>query len=140
MCSSDLLTTDVDVSMLQEALARESVGSFVVEGALFRSKAKLLDLAKTEVNIQISKNILKFFSSYASRGNNDVKVPILHLTDEQPNEKFSKDLLKRAISALEVSQIQGEWVPFDEENSNFFLRLVDADLPEYRQVVITPIQ
>jgi DNA polymerase III sliding clamp (beta) subunit (PCNA family) len=134
------LTTDVDVSMLQEALSRESVGSFVVEGALFRSKAKLLDLAKTEVNIQISKNILKFFSSYASRGNNDVKVPILHLSDEQPNEKFSKDLLKRAISALEVSQIQGEWVPFDEENSNFFLRFVDADLPEYRQVVITPIQ
>jgi len=134
------LTVDVDISMIQDALYKPSNGSFVVDGAIFRNKAKLLDLAKSDVNVEVSRNIFKFYSSYATRGNNDVKIPVLHAKDEQPTEKFSKDLLKKAILSMEVGQIQGEWVPFDDTEGNFFLRFVDADLPDYRQVLITPIQ
>lgn len=134
------LSTGVDVSMLTEALDKEKVGAFVVDGTTLRSKAKLLDLAKSDIHIEVAKNTLRFSSSYASRGNNDVKVPTSAMADQQPREKFSKDLLKRAIAAIEVSQVQGEWVPFDDTGSNHFLRLVDADVPEHRQIMICPVQ
>jgi len=134
------LMTDIDVSMLQDALAKDKVGSFIVDGALLKNKAKMLDLAKSDINIEVAKNTLRFYSSYASRGNNDVKVILDSMDDSQPQEKFLRDLLKRAIGALDVAKVQGEWVPFDEEGTNHFLRLVDADLPEFKQVLVTPIQ
>ena len=134
------LMMDIDVSTLQEALERDKVGHFVVDGVLLQDKARLLDLAKTDVAVEVAKNTLRFSSSYASRGSNDVKVVLESMSDQQPREKFMRDLLKKAINALEASKIQGEWVPFDDSGNSHFLRLVDADLPEYRQVLITPVQ
>jgi len=134
------LMTDIDVSMLQDALDKEKVGSFVVDGVVLKNKARMLDLAKSDINVEVAKNTLRFYSSYASRGNNDVKVVLDAMDDSQPQEKFLRDLLKRAIGALDVAKVQGEWVPFDEDGTNHFLRFVDADLPNYRAVLVTPIQ
>lgn len=135
------LTTEIDVEDLQTALAKEKVGSFVVDGTTLRNKAKLLDIARSDVNVEAAKNNLRFSSSYASRGNNDVKMPLLDMEDQQPREKFDRDYLKRAIGALvDVSQIQGEWVPMDEDGVNHYLRLVDADFPQHRQILVTPVQ
>ena len=134
------LMTDIDVSMLQDALNKDKVGSFVVDGVLLKNKARMLDLAKSDINIEVAKNTLRFYSSYASRGNNDVKVILDSMESTQPQEKFLRDLLKRAIGALDVPKVQGEWVPFDDDATNHFLRFVDADLPHYRAVLVTPIQ
>jgi DNA polymerase III sliding clamp (beta) subunit (PCNA family) len=134
------LMTDIDVSMLQEALKKDSVGYFIADGTLLKNKSKMLDLAKSDIKVEVAKNTLRFSSSYASRGNNDVQVILDAMHDQQPSEKFLKDLLKRAISALDVTKVQGEWVPFNEDGTSFFLRLVDADLPEFKQVLITPVQ
>lgn len=134
------LMTNIDVSMLQEALAKEKVGHFVADGVLLKAKAKMLDLAKSDIQLEVAKNTLRFYSSYASRGNNDVKVVLDAMEDEQPRTKFMRDLLKKAFAAIESPKVQGEWVPFDEDGTNHFLRLVDADLPEHRQIMVTPVQ
>ncbi len=134
------LSTDVDVQILQDALAKEPVGAFVLDGQTLRSQSKLLDLAKGEVNIEVARNLLKFSSTYTSRGNNEVKMPTISIEGQQPREKFNRDLLKKAIGAMEVSMLEAQWVPLDEDATNHFLRFVDADVPEHRQIMITPVQ
>jgi hypothetical protein len=133
------LNTNVDVSMLDDALGIERVGAFVVDGASIRGKARLLDLAKGIISVEVRNNILRFDSSYAARGTNNVKVPILDTDGEQPKSQFSKDLLKRALSAMDVGQLRGEWVPLNEDEQVYFLRFVDEDLPEHRQVIVCPV-